>query len=140
MKQRPTRLVIEVVTPLIGSFRHCARCELLFAEAGVSQQVHAADMASFPPEWQAEWQRLSAWIMRLARLVGPKARILMTDARSPRGFWLWLRGVRRYPAFVVGKARLQAPADEAALWAWLRRVGVPLAPTGPLGPTPGARP
>lgn len=135
--------VLEVVTPLIGSFRHCARCDLLFDEAGLNQRVHADDLSAYPPEWQAEWQRLSAWILRAAAYLGPQARVVITDARSVRGLWLWLRGVRRYPAFLLGRARLQAPADEAALRAWLtRHIGRPWPPglgvAAPAAPVPEA--
>ncbi len=132
------RATLEIVTPLIGSFRHCARCDLLFDEAGVNQRVHQEDLAAYPPEWQAEWARLSELILRIARYLGPQARVVITDARSVRGLWLWLRGVRRYPAFLWGQARLQQPATEAQVWAWLaRQTGRPH-PAPPVVPGPKA--
>ncbi len=120
---------LEVVTPLIGSFRHCARCDPWFDGAGLNQAVHQHDLAAYPPEWQAEWARLSEVIRRIAHYLGPGARVLVTDARSLRGMWLWLRGVRRYPAFHYRGAWLQRPASEALLWDWLaRQVGRPVPP------------
>lgn len=111
-------VILEVVTPVIGSFRHCARCDLWFDEAGINARVHQEDLAAYPPEWREEWARLSDLIRRIAQYLGPGARVIITDARSVRGLWLWMRGIRRYPAFVLGSARLQRP-DEARLWAWL---------------------
>ncbi len=122
---------LEVVAPLIGGFRYCARCDLLFDEAGIRARVEQEDIAAYPPDWQAEWARLWDWIARIAHALGPDARIILTDARSVRGLWLWLRGVRRYPAFLWGQAVLQAPEDEATLWAWLARHTARVAPRAP---------
>ncbi len=111
---------LEIVTPFIGSMVHCRHCQVFLDEAGIGSQVRAADLQAYPPEWQAEWQRLSALIDRLARRFGSRLTIMLTDAQSLRGLWWALRGVRRYPAFLLAGERFVG-WDEAPLLAAIER-------------------
>ena len=114
MRPPSNRLKIEVVTRAVGSLSHCFHCQVFIDNLGVGEQIHREDTSNYPPELQAEWERLSALIFRLAAKFPDRLYFHLTDAQSPRGFWLALRGVRRYPAFLIGKERIVG-WNEAAL-------------------------
>jgi hypothetical protein len=96
-------LEVEVVTHVLGSMEHCPHCQVFIDGAGVGGKVHQDDLDSYPPDWRAEWQRLSDWILRLAAQHAGQLRIKIIDAQSLGGMWRALRhGVRKYPTFIVG--------------------------------------
>jgi hypothetical protein len=95
-------LQVEVVAHVLGSMDHCAHCQVFIDGAGVGGQVKRADLAAYPQEFMAEWQRLSDWILALAARYPGRLQIKITDAQSPQGLWKALRhGVRKYPTFIV---------------------------------------
>ena len=116
------RTTIEVVTRAVGSVSHCPHCQAFIDGVGVGNRIHRADALAYPPDVQAEWNRLMALIGRLAARFPEQLFIRLTDAQSPRGFWLALRGVRRYPAFLIGGERVFG-YDEEAVVTLLKRHG-----------------
>ncbi|RMF41820.1 MAG: hypothetical protein D6755_12225 [Anaerolineae bacterium] len=113
--QSVSLLKIEVVTHVLGSLNHCSHCQVFLDGAGIGPEIHQRDLDSYPPEWKAEWQQFSDLIYSLTERYDGQLQILITDARSPRGLWLTLRGkARHYPAFLVGE-QVCYGLDEAAL-------------------------
>ena len=69
-----------------------------------------------PPEWQADFHRLSALIFDLADRYGDRVLIRVYDPRSLQGLIKAMRhGVRRYPTFIVAGRTKIAGWDETAL-------------------------
>ncbi len=100
MSQQP--LQMEVVTHVLGSMDHCAHCQVFIDGVGVGEQVHRADLDSFPPDWMEEWQRLSDIIFNLTERFAGKLVIRITDAQTPQAMWKAIRhGVRKYPTFII---------------------------------------
>ena len=99
-------LQVEVVTRFIGSMIHCPHCQIFLDQVGVGQRVHEENLNAYPPEWQAEWERLSHLVERIAERFAGRITIHLTDAQSLRGLWWALRGVRRYPTFIIEGQRL----------------------------------
>ncbi len=105
-------LQIEVVARFIGSMIHCPHCQIFLDRAGVGPRVHQENLDSYPPEWREEWERLSRLLDRLAQRFSGRIIIRLTDAQSLRGLWLALRGVRHYPAFLIGGEHLTSWDEE----------------------------
>jgi len=100
MSEQP--LQVEVVAHVLGSMDHCAHCQVFIDGVGVGEQVHHADLESFPPDWMEEWQRLSDIIFKLTERFAGKLVIKITDAQTPQAMWKAIRhGVRKYPTFIV---------------------------------------
>jgi hypothetical protein len=101
-------LQVEVVAHVLGSMNHCSHCQVFIDGAGVGDQVHYADLNSFPKDWLEEWEQLSDLIFKLTERYAGKLVIKITDAQSPQALWKALRyGVRRYPTFIVGDEKVQ---------------------------------
>ena len=97
-------LEVEVVAHVLGSMNHCSHCQVFIDGVGVGEQVHKADMDSYPPEWMEEWQRLSELIFNITEEYAGKLVVKVTDAQSPQAIWKAVRrGVRKYPTFIIGK-------------------------------------
>jgi hypothetical protein len=97
-------LEVEVVAHVLGSMNHCSHCQVFIDGVGVGEQVHKADMDSYPPEWMEEWQRLSELIFNITEEYAGKLVVKVTDAQSPQAIWKAIRrGVRKYPTFIIGK-------------------------------------
>lgn len=95
-------LQVEIVARTISSMMHCSHCQIFLDEVGVGPQVHRENLQAYPPEWREEWERLSALVEHLAQRFAGRIVIHLTDAQSLRGLWWAIRGVRRYPTFIVG--------------------------------------
>ena len=95
-------LEVEIVTHVLGSMDHCKHCQVFIDGAGVGERVHQSDLESYPPEWMAEWRRLSGIIFDLTERFAGQLVIKITDAQSPQAMWKALRhGVRKYPTFII---------------------------------------
>jgi hypothetical protein len=102
-----------VITHVLGSLDHCSHCQVFLNGAGVGQQIHKADLSSYPPDWKEEWQQFSDLIFRLSEKYAGKLVIRITDAQSLNALWKALRyGVRKYPTFIIGPDKCQG-IDEA---------------------------
>jgi len=100
MNQKP--LEVEVVAHVLGSMNHCSHCQVFIDGVGVGEQVHNADLDSYPPDWMEEWQHLSDLIFNLTERFAGRLVIKITDAQTPQAMWKALRhGVRKYPTFIV---------------------------------------
>lgn len=95
-------LQVEIVAHVLGSMDHCSHCQVFIDGVGVGGQVKRADLNAYPKEFMDEWQRLSDWVLALARQYAGRLVIKITDAQSLQGLWKALRyGVRRYPTFII---------------------------------------
>jgi len=114
-------LEVEIITPVLGSMNHCSHCQVFIDGVGVGDQVHQADLQSFPPEWQQEWQMLSELVYNITERFAGKLIVKITDAQSPQALWKALRyGIRKYPTFLIGQEHLTT-LDEAQVVAFIER-------------------
>ena len=114
-------LEVEIITPVLGSMNHCSHCQVFIDGVGVGDQVHQADLQSYPPEWMEEWERLSDLVYNITERFAGKLVIKITDAQSPQALWKALRhGIRKYPTFVVGNDHLTS-LDESQVMAFIER-------------------
>ncbi len=99
---------VDVIAPVPEGWGLCQACELMLARADLDQAPPARGLDELPPDWQADFQRLSALIFDLADRYGDRVAIRVYDPRSLQGMAKALRyWVRRYPAFVVdGRAKV----------------------------------
>ncbi len=126
MPRLADRLKVEIVTRAVGSLNHCFHCQVFIDDVGVGQQIHREDVTAYPADVQAEWNRLVALVGRLGARFPDRLFVQVTDAQSPRGLWLALRGVRRYPAFLIAGERIFGWDEEAIAQAIARHL--PLLP------------
>jgi hypothetical protein len=95
-------LDVEIVAHITGSMQHCSHCQVFIDGVGVGEKIHRENISSYPPEFIADWQRLSDWILEVARDYPGQLVIRVTDAQSPQGLWKALtKGVRKYPTFII---------------------------------------
>jgi hypothetical protein len=95
-------LQIEVITHVAGSMQHCSHCQIFIDGAGIGGKVHRDNLSSYPPEFMAEWQQLSDWVLDLAAAHPGQLVIKITDAQTLPAMWKALtQGVRRYPTFII---------------------------------------
>ena len=98
---------IEVIAPLPEGWGICLSCEMLLARANLDTPPSERGLEEYPPEWQADFHRLSDWILDLAARYGNSVLIRIWDPRSLQGLWKSIRcGVRRYPTFVVAGRKI----------------------------------
>lgn len=116
---------VDVFYPVPEGWGLCQACEVLLARADLGQAPPERGMEELPPEWQADFHRLSALIFGLADRYRGQIVIRVHDPRSLRGLAKAVRhGVRRYPTFVVAGHTKVAGWDEAALQQALLAAGV----------------
>jgi hypothetical protein len=93
---------IDVISPLPEGWGICLSCEMLMARANLDQAPYERGLDEYPPEWQAEFQRLSDVVMDLSDRYQDKILIHIWDPRSLQGLLKSVRyWVRRYPTFIV---------------------------------------
>ncbi len=106
-------LEVEVVAHVLGSMEHCKHCQVFIDGAGIGEEVHQANLDSYPEEWMDEWQRLSDIIFNLTERFAGKLVVKITDAQSPQAMWKALRhGVRKYPTFIIGNEKYHGLDEE----------------------------
>jgi hypothetical protein len=89
---------------------------MLMARANLDQTPTGRGLDEMPPEWQADFQRLSALILDLADRYGERVQIRIYDPRSLWGLVKALRyAARRYPTFVVAGRTKVVGWDQAAV-------------------------
>lgn len=114
---------LEIISHVLGSMKHCAHCQMFIDGVGVGGQVKQVDLDSYPPEFMADWQRLSDWVLALTKHYPDQLIIKITDAQSPQGLWLALRhGIRRYPTFILAGEKYRGWESESALMARLQQL------------------
>ena len=94
---------VDVIALVPEGWGLCHSCEVLLAQARLDRSPAERGLDDLPPEWLADFQRLSALIFDLANRYRDRILIRVYDPRSLRGLAKAMRhGVRRYPTFVVG--------------------------------------
>lgn len=107
---------VDVIAPVPEGWGLCQACELMLARADLDQAPPERGLDELPPEWQADFQRLSALIFGLADRYGGRLAIRVYDPRSLQGMAKALRHwVRRYPTFVIAGRTKVTGWDVAAL-------------------------
>lgn len=95
-------LEVEVVAHVLGSMDHCSHCQVFLDGVGLGEQIHQADLDSYPPEWMDEWQQLSDIIFNLTERYAGRLVVKITDAQSPQAMWMTIKkGIRKYPTFLI---------------------------------------
>ncbi|MGQ9766766.1 MAG: hypothetical protein ACUVSS_05455 [Anaerolineae bacterium] len=99
---------LDVVALVPEGWGLCQACEVMMARADLDQAPPARGLDELPPEWQADFQRLSGLIFDLAERYDDRLVIRVYDPRSLQGMAKALRyWARRYPTFVVdGRAKI----------------------------------
>ncbi|PKO23105.1 MAG: hypothetical protein CVU38_05915 [Chloroflexi bacterium HGW-Chloroflexi-1] len=114
-------VLVDVIAPMPEGWGLCTSCEMLIAQADLDRPPAERGLDEYPPEWQADFRRLSALIFDLANRYGDRVLIRIYDPRSLQGLIKALRyGVRRYPTFVVAGREQVAGLDGAAVERLLR--------------------
>ena len=95
---------VDVITPLPEGWGLCVTCEAFLSQAGVGGERRERSLESFPPDWQADFIRLSDFVQTISQTYGSQVVIRLYDPRSIQGLAKAIRfGVRRYPTFVVAE-------------------------------------
>lgn len=93
---------IDVFSPLPEAWGLCSSCELLLQPANLNPAPFEAALEAYPPEFLADYRRLSETIRLLADRFGERVVIRLWDPRSLQGLARAVRyRLRRYPAFVI---------------------------------------
>ena len=109
-------VTIEVVSHLLTTYSHCARCGLMFRESGLEGEVTSRDREEYPRDLQEEFLKLSEWICELSRLYRHRIRIRLIDAKSPLGIYKSLmHRFRIYPTFIIEKKEVYSGWDQKEL-------------------------
>ncbi len=115
---------VDVIAPLPEGWGLCQSCEMLMARAHLDKSPHERGPDEYPPEWQEDFRRLSAFVLDLAARYGDSILIRLFDPRSLQGLCKSLRyGVRRYPTFVVAGREKIVGLDSGRLMQALHAAG-----------------
>lgn len=107
---------VDVIALMPEGWALCQSCELMLARADLDQAPALRGLDELPPEWRADFERLSALIFDLAHRHRERVIIRIYDPRSLSGLAKALRhGVRKYPTFVVAGRRKVIGWDSAEL-------------------------
>ncbi len=108
-----TPLEVEVVTHVLGSLDHCSHCQVFIDGTGIGDQIHHADLESYPKDWMQEWQQLSELVFNLTERFANQLVIKITDAKSPQALWMALRsGIHKYPTFIIANEKYHGYNEE----------------------------
>jgi hypothetical protein len=89
---------------------------MLMARANLGQAPPQRGLDELPPEWQADFRRLSALVFDLADRYRDAILIRLYDPRSLQGMAVALRyWARRYPTFVVAGRKKVVGLDRELL-------------------------
>jgi hypothetical protein len=112
-----TKLVqIDVFYPVPEGWGICTTCEAMMAQAGMVQAPYERGLDEYPPDWQADFKRLTSLIFSLADNYQDKVKILVWDPRSLQGMWKSIRhGVHRYPTFILDDYKKMSGWDQEGL-------------------------
>lgn len=107
---------VDVIAPVPEGWGLCLSCEALLAQADLGQAPPERGLDELPPDWQADFHRLSALIFGLADRYRDRVLIRVYDPRSLGGLVKAIRhGARRYPTFIVAGRTKVTGWDEAGL-------------------------
>jgi hypothetical protein len=115
---------VDVIAPLLDGWGMCASCEMLIERARLDEGPSARGMEDYPPEWQADFQRLSTLVIELAGRFGNSVLFRIFDPRSLQGLVKSIRyRVHRYPAFIINGRDKVCGYDAIKLEQALRAAG-----------------
>jgi hypothetical protein len=120
---------VEIITPLPEGWGLCLSCETLIAQAGLDKAPDERGLKEYPPEWQADFQRLSDMIFDFSGRYGDSVMIRIWDPRSFQGLFKAIRyGIHRYPTFVVNGHEKVVGLDTSSLEQTLQAAGAAVHP------------
>jgi hypothetical protein len=109
-------ILLEVIAPLPESWGICLSCEMLMARANLDEPPYARGLEEYPPDWRADFQRLSELVLDLSARYGDDLLIRLYDPRSLSGLIRALRyRVHRYPTFVLDGRKVTSGWEEERL-------------------------
>jgi hypothetical protein len=107
---------VDVIALVPEGWGLCQSCEALLAQADLGQAPPECELDELPPEWRADFRRLSALIFDLADRYRDRVLIRIYDPRSLQGLVKAIRhGARRYPTFIVAGRTKVVGWDEVAV-------------------------
>ena len=114
---------VEILAYAPTEFYHCQHCEVVWDHLGVGKPIHAEQRAAgLPPDLQAEYADISAWVADAVARYGSQLTVRVVDAASMEGLWKSLRyRARRFPAFILDGQERVLGFDRARLDAALER-------------------
>jgi hypothetical protein len=117
-------VLVDLLAILPEGLGLCTTCEAFLSQAGVEGNRPDRVMESLPPEWRAEYNRLTDLVLEVSRRFGDAIQIRIIDPRSLQGMGIALRHrIRRYPAFVVAGRKTIYGIEKSALEAALTDAG-----------------
>jgi len=120
---KPVR--VEVIAPLLDRQALCFSCEIIAAGVGLNRRLVEGEEA-YPADWQADFERLSAWVAELAERYGDQIQIRWIDPGSFLGLFKGLRyWIRRYPTFIIEGRHKIVGWDRAGLETVLNTYALP---------------
>lgn len=94
----------------------CTTCEMMMSQADMGKAPYERGLDNYPPDWKADFERLSQIIFSLADKYQDRVQITVWDPRSVRGMWKSIRhGVRRYPTFILDEHTKMSGFDQEKL-------------------------
>ena len=103
----PKPFLVEILAYAPTQFFHCQHCEFIWQQAGAGARIHQEQLeSSIPQDLQKEYAALAAWVRDTVETYEGRVVFKIIDAASMEGLLKSVRyGMRRYPAFVVGKEK-----------------------------------
>ncbi len=91
-------------------------CELMMSQVNLSKGAQDGVLDEYPPEWQADFNKLAATIIDLSNRYPDQLQIRIWDPRSLQGMIKSVRHwIRHYPTFIVNGQKKYAGWDTAQL-------------------------
>lgn len=115
---------IDLIAFLPEGWDLCATCEAFIAQAELDENKANRSLEAFPPEWQADFHRLSDFILDFSQKYQQQIQIRIFDPRSLQGMGKAIRHrIHTYPAFIVSGKKKVVGLDQNRLAEFLKEEG-----------------
>ena len=108
---------VEILAYAPTQFFHCLHCEVVWSGLKLGSDWHADQgESSLPPELQAEYDAISAWVTEASERYGQRVKFTIVDAASIQGLVKSVRHrSRRFPVFVINGSERFSGFDRETL-------------------------